>query len=579
KAQSLRATAESEWLKALTDDDRATIAGLVAASLRGEHFEVPARVAQGFSVTQSPVFVGLRRGGALVEQQWIMASDQLTAITQGVAAMREKLGDAAARAIETVELCFAHGVFAADLSTKRDRLRLNSNIYRGLRGLWIEHAGQAALISPTVMLEQNAPFTEIEEAFCQGRGLPETALRDGTVKLRGFDSVQLLVRPSEAPPRAVALTRGTRTIHVSEITRARVDEMQRELGDFLVRNVDAEGRMVYSYHPGLGVEEQVTNNMIRQWMATIALSRTARHRDDAEVFAVAERNIRYNLRHFYRASGKLGLIEHQGSVKLGAVALAALALIEHPARQKFARTERRLLATIDHLWMDERGAFRCFYKPDRPADSLNNFYPGEALLTWSFLYQETGDKALLDRFTRAVAHYRAWHLDHRNPAFVPWHTQAYYKVWRATRDPALAEWIFEMNDWLLAMQQWDGVSWRDILGRFYNPNIPKYGPPHASSTGVYMEGLIDAFCMARELGDADRQERYRLALVRGLRSVWQLTYKSDDELFYVKEPARVRGGVRTCVYDNRIRVDNVQHNLMAILKILAAFGEDDYRHP
>ncbi|MBI4703569.1 MAG: hypothetical protein HY744_20855, partial [Deltaproteobacteria bacterium] len=40
---------------------------------------------------------------------------------------------------------------------------------------------------------------------------------------------------------------------------------------------------------------------------------------------------------------------------------------------------------------------------------------------------------------------------------------------------------------------------------------------------------------------------------------------------------RVRGGVRTTVWDNTIRVDNVQHNLLAVLKILHAFAPEDYR--
>jgi len=35
--------------------------------------------------------------------------------------------------------------------------------------------------------------------------------------------------------------------------------------------------------------------------------------------------------------------------------------------------------------------------------------------------------------------------------------------------------------------------------------------------------------------------------------------------------------VRTTVYDNEVRVDNIQHNLMALLKIRAKFRETDYR--
>ena len=200
------------------------------------------------------------------------------------------------------------------------------------------------------------------------------------------------------------------------------------------------------------------------------------------------------------------------------------------------------------------------------------------MLLWATLYAADPDPALLDRFMASFRYYRAWHLDevNRNPAFVPWHTQADYLVWQETRDPALRNFIFEMNDWLLAMQQGDEVPYPDLQGRFYNPERPEFGPPHASSTGVYLEGLIDAYRLAVAVGDEARAERYRLAIRRGLRNVMQLQFQDEIDLYYTEEPARVRGGVRTELYDNVIRVDNVQHNLLAVLKILETFAPEDY---
>ena len=113
-------------------------------------------------------------------------------------------------------------------------------------------------------------------------------------------------------------------------------------------------------------------------------------------------------------------------------------------------------------------------------------------------------------------------------------------------------------------------------GRFYDPTRP-FGPPHASSTGVYLEGLIDAHQMAKAVGDSGRQEKYRRSIIRGLRSVMQLTFLDDVDLYYVHQKDKVLGGVRETVYDNEIRVDNIQHNLMGILKILRDFESDDYR--
>ena len=57
----------------------------------------------------------------------------------------------------------------------------------------------------------------------------------------------------------------------------------------------------------------------------------------------------------------------------------------------------------------------------------------------------------------------------------------------------------------------------------------------------------------------------------------QLTLLDDVDLYYVHQKDKVLGGVRETVYDNEIRVDNIQHKLMGIFKILRAFVSDDYR--
>jgi hypothetical protein len=63
-----------------------------------------------------------------------------------------------------------------------------------------------------------------------------------------------------------------------------------------------------------------------------------------------------------------------------------------------------------------------------------------------------------------------------------------------------------------------------------------------------------------------------------MRSLLQLQFVDDVDLYYIPESERryVRGGLRTTVYNNEIRIDNVQHPLMGILKVLRTFEDDDY---
>jgi hypothetical protein len=261
-------------------------------------------------------------------------------------------------------------------------------------------------------------------------------------------------------------------------------------------------------------------------------------------------------------------------VKLGAIALAALALSEAPFANEFESITQRLLATVIFLWQDN-GQFRTFYRPANRMD-CQNFYPGEALLLWSVLIGSEKDAALVERFWRSFEFYQSWHQQNPNPAFIPWHTQAYFRLWKWTPDSRLPKAIFAMNDWLLDVQQWESAPTIDCQGRFYDPKRP-FGPPHASSTAVYLEGLADACALAREVGDEERFGRYRTAICRGLRSVAQLTFKDETDMFYASKRNTVRGGVRTTEYNNTIRIDNVQHSLMALHRVLDLFSEGDYK--
>ncbi len=131
-----------------------------------------------------------------------------------------------------------------------------------------------------------------------------------------------------------------------------------------------------------------------------------------------------------------------------------------------------------------------------------------------------------------------------------------------------------MIDWILDLEEWQSARVPDMKGRFYDPARPRYGPPHASSTGVYLEGLIDAYRLAKDVGDESRAKLYRRAILRGLRSLMQLQFVDDVDMFYISRVKAVRGGLRTTVYDNTIRVDNIQHGLMAILRILTTFDAE-----
>ncbi len=519
------------------------------------------------------VYAALWREGRLLSEAWGAGDRGGSALEAAVRGAAAGLGEGADP--DRVELSLTHsrrGFGRGDLQS------LPGEVHRGVLGLelrWQEHTLRYA---PSQMIARNLSFERaLQEAAGRARTGPSEFLAQA--ELRPFDARQVLVDLRAG--RATELFRGNRTVLQSQVDENLVSRSAAAMAQWMRRNLQPDGRMVYRLYPSSG-REGSGNNMIRQWMASLCLSRMAARAADPELEGLAARNLRYNLRRFYTEEHGLGLIEYRGTVKLGAVALAALALLEHPQSERFRDEIEALVATTDALWRED-GSFQTFYRPaSRSAEpNLHNFYPGETLLLWASLLQRQADPERERRFMQSFRYYREWHRDNRRPSFIPWHTQAYYLEWLRTGEDELRQWIFEMNDWLLGMQTRSRVAYDDTAGRFYDPRpeFRHFGPPHASSTGVYLEGLIDAWQLARDSGETERAERYRSAIVRALRSVAQLQFRGGADTWFVRDPERVIGGLRTTVYNNVIRVDNVQHNLMALMKILDRFDASHYRLP
>ncbi|MGE0667617.1 MAG: hypothetical protein AB7O49_13755 [Sphingomonadales bacterium] len=538
---------------------------------RARELPLPARL----STPTQAVSVAVVSRGQVVRQTWIRDGTVMEAITAALTQFRGQMSAEERAGVDTVELFLGHSFRKIALDDYDEQIFAAH--HRGIRGLEITYNDRTALHSPIEVLRRNVTADRLVRDFATAAGTDRPTLVQKAV-FNVFDGEQVLVRVG-SQPQGILMERGNAYVRPEDVTARSVLEAARLAGDWLAANVATSGELPYGFRPS-ELKPLEGANRVRQWMATIALERAALPRLDPAIWELAERNLAFNLASTYRQEGELGVITGPSNeVSLGSVALAALAIAESHAGGRYAAEQAALGATIDRLH-EPGGAFRTFLRPAARTDN-QNFYPGEALLYWAALYEKYPDPALLDRFMASFRHYRQMHRDHRNPAFIGWHSQAYYRMWRATGDTALRDFVFEMNDWLVGLQQWGiPTEYRDLMGRFYAPGAG-YGPPHASSTGIYMEGLVDAFRLARESGDAKRAETYRIAILRGLRDVLQLQFADEVDMFYVPPGFQpfVKGGIRTTGYDSVIRIDNVQHNLMAMLNVLQAFRPADYKWP
>ncbi len=520
-----------------------------------------------------PTYVALRRKGQRQQASWCYAQT-LDDTLQTIKSWLEAASPGSTS--DTLELCFTHRYRPVTVNQFK---KVFGNVHRGLRGIELQYNDHLMRYGPTQMVAANLSFQKVFERFLgQHRLSPQTFAQRGVIQ--AFEARQVLVQ-LQPQVTAVSLHRGSRIFPLEALSIEEVQKMTTAMGQWLLRQVQADGRMVYKYFPSRG-EESAGNNLIRQFMATLCLIRYAAQTQQPDHGLLATFNLAYNLKQFYRQEGDLGFVAYDGKVKLGAVALAALCLLEHSElktsdeepgsaldgllQSDYGETFQALCRTVVYLWQPD-GSFRTFLKPGDRNDN-QNFYPGEALLFWASLYAHNHDPQLLERCYRSFAYYRNWHRQHRNPAFIPWHTQAYARLYAATGNRQLLDFIFEMNDWLLPLQQLDPTCHPDLQGRFYNPTHPEYGPPHGSSTGVYLEGLAAAYGLALQTADRQRSQAYEAAIWWGIRSLRQLQFRDTVDLFYISRPESVHGGLRTTVYDNVIRVDNVQHGMMALMTLL-----------
>jgi UDP-N-acetylmuramoyl-tripeptide--D-alanyl-D-alanine ligase len=511
------------------------------------------------------LYLCARQQGEKLRAVWL-APDEITLVN-----IEHSLGDFLLSATSfEIELLHSPEVRYLNPSAKNQW-----NSLRGITAMEVSIGGKTTRWAALEMLARNFSFSS-----ALARHLAELKQKDElptSIPVTLYQTKQWFCDNSQASnnhPAPIELFRGNRVVDIETINSDSVLRCAQAMTRWLAAQVDESGAANYKYWPSRGAYAS-SNNAIRQWMATVCLGRAARSFGSKQLASIASKNLEHNIVTTYRNNGDQSYIWMNGSAKLGAAALAALAILESPKRKQYLNEEYALHSMIYSL-SNADGSFDTFYKPRERKDN-QNFYSGEALLFLAARYSVSRNPEELKHIMAAFQYYRTWHLQNRNPAFVPWHTQAYFLVWKITKDEGLKDFIFEMNDWLLSMQQWNSAEFPDMQGRFYDPARAYFGPPHASSTGVYLEGLIDAFSIAKELGDQQRVENYRIAIVRGTRSLIQLQYKDAVDCFYIKHVDRVLGGVRTTVYDNTIRIDNVQHGLMALLKILSRFSVSDYQ--
>ncbi len=503
------------------------------------------------TITESVICVGstyvaLRQQGVLLRDYWLDDRELFSALNGTII---PALSQPDFEGVDAIEMCLTHHYHRVSLQEFKSKF---PNTKIGIRGIKLQYQSHMALYSPTQMIAHNLTFQQVLESFLEFVSQSAEAFEENGGIIESFEAKQVLISLNPSP-KVTIMYQGNQSVPFEVMSHQTISDMALGMGEWLLRMSTEDGRLIDKYWPSQNKESN-RYNITRQFMATLVLIRYAKFTGQPDHLALASRNLNYNLAQY----------EHRGKTILGAAAIAAIAIMEHPDGDRYREIFQRLSQQIEVLWLPD-GTFHTSDKfPKR--HKLQNLYPGLALLFRASLYKANRDRQILEECCQSFVYDREWHWDNRHPAFIPWYSQACALLFDETGYRMFRNFVFDMNDWLLSTQQWDNQQYVDAWGQFYDPTRLEYGLP-AAATGSYLQGLIDAYRLAVQNGDTARIRAYKLAISRGVSSIRQLQFKDDVDMFYIQERAKVQGAVRRTVYDNTICLDNVQQSLMAILKL------------
>lgn len=447
----------------------------------------------------------------------------------------------------------------------------------GLLGYAVEADSGTIHVAPQDLVRQGMTPQDMVARLRLSHTLAHTTIFNTRVALiHGAGPARQLMRSSPYLPPSV----------VSADSAARFTE---DMAGYLFRGTAREGGLVpYQINPPDGALNEEKMLFVRLFLGCWGMVRWSRSHPDLQPEArqLCERL----LARFGHRWSNFTWLEAGRDRGLGSLAFMTLSLDALPHPDSASRSEsERLLAALLHLqqpagWFVTQWSRRpqVGALPDAEHDANQNFYAPEAMLCLAQRYLDQREPRCRQAFHRAWSFYREWFWKHPSPAFVPWFVQASAVMVRAGEERYASD-ALALEDWHLNhLQPYSEVALPDLRGGLIAPGVSAYGKvSYASSCGVHMEGLSEAWWLADHLHDPVRRERYRAALCESMRYMMQLQYRGPDDSYWMAPAAAARfsGGVRSTPNTGEVQVDNVAHTLGAMTNVLNRLPANDLHAP
>jgi hypothetical protein len=348
--------------------------------------------------------------------------------------------------------------------------------------------------------------------------------------------------------------------------------------EWLYRANGPDGRFTYGLVPALKAPLE-GDHFLRQAGAAMALARAARFSRDDRYAARATQAIVALLADTTQDARdpqmRYTIFPNTAVNRVAAAGILVLAIQELPAPAEDLLAKSEQLCNFLCKQQLSDGSLNCA-EPPSGSEALDpdaiNAYAGIALYGLMRSQQRQPAPWKTDTVRNALAYYKAWWRQHKNMAFVPWQTAAYTEAYLLTKEQAFAEFVFEMNDWMCALQ-YQGfddpkqVYWSGGFKSYVEDKAVEM-PPQVT-TAAYAEGLAEACRAARQGADLERHRKYTAALERALLFLTTLQYtEANTQHFAEWYRQMLQGGFHASHQDGNLRIDYTEHTVSAMVQYL-----------
>jgi len=343
-------------------------------------------------------------------------------------------------------------------------------------------------------------------------------------------------------------------------------------GDYLSLHTRSTGKYHYEYDP---VEDIVpsTYNIVRHAGTAYSMAVVFKYTRDLEHYNATVLAINWMIHETmeYEKVGEreLAYIKYKHEdAKVGTSALGVMALIELSEVDPEVDYEREIDALGELLFrmVKDNGQMQCYYKTRE--DDHNDYYPGESMLALARLYRYTGEQRYLEGLEKSLDFYVDYYGEGEYTSFTPWGTEAMLYAYDELEKPEYLDLCHRMARACLRGQNND---WEDI-----DPlHVGGWGSDPRSSSASRVEGPVDTYLLAKRIGNDTMVSELEEGIIKAGKFLMNLQYDHDDAQEF-PDPESTVGGIPFSHSEKTIRIDNVQHSVVVLAKLMVYRSSDNY---